>query len=31
MENATLTQGNMQQVANTATSKLVAMITAQAG
>ena len=31
MENTTLTQGNMQQVANTSTSKLVAMITAQAG
>ncbi|NIZ03279.1 RebB family R body protein [Thalassospira lucentensis] len=31
MENASLVQGNMQQVVNTSTSKLVALITAQAG
>lgn len=31
MENATLVQGNMQQVVNTSTSKLVALITAEAG
>ncbi|MDP2696886.1 RebB family R body protein [Thalassospira sp.] len=31
MQNATIAQGNIQQVANTASSKIIALIVAEAG